>query len=208
MMNTYIIVFPKVVGIVISTIITAYGFSRFQFVGKTFLFAVLMSTLFLPQVVLNIPQFLMFTDLGWVDTYKPLVVPSFFANEPYFVFMLVQFMRSVSKEMEEAAEIDGCNSLQRLIYIVVPIVKPSIVSVALFQFMWSSNDFQGPLIYINTVTKYPASLGLRLIADSETGFEWNKILALSVISIIPTLIVFFLAQDQFIDGIAAGGVKG
>ena len=192
----------------ISTIITAYGFSRFQFVGKTFLFAVLMSTLFLPQVVLNIPQFLMFTDLGWVDTYKPLVVPSFFANEPYFVFMLVQFMRSVSKEMEEAAEIDGCNSLQRLIYIVVPIVKPSIVSVALFQFMWSSNDFQGPLIYINTVTKYPASLGLRLIADSETGFEWNKILALSVISIIPTLIVFFLAQDQFIDGIAAGGVKG
>ena len=208
MMNTYIIVFPKVVGIVISTIITAYGFSRFQFVGKTFLFAVLMSTLFLPQVVLNIPQFLMFTDLGWVDTYKPLVVPSFFANEPYFVFMLVQFMRSVSKEMEEAAEIDGCNSLQRLIYIVVPIVKPSIVSVALFQFMWSSNDFQGPLIYINTVTKYPASLGLRLIADSETGFEWNKILALSVISIIPTLIVFFMAQDQFIDGIAAGGVKG
>ena len=194
MMNTYIIVFPKVVGIVISTIITAYGFSRFQFVGKTFLFAVLMSTLF--------------TDLGWVDTYKPLVVPSFFANEPYFVFMLVQFMRSVSKEMEEAAEIDGCNSLQRLIHIVVPIVKPSIVSVALFQFMWSSNDFQGPLIYINTVTKYPASLGLRLIADSETGFEWNKILALSVISIIPTLIVFFLAQDQFIDGIAAGGVKG
>ena len=106
MMNTYIIVFPKVVGIVISTIITAYGFSRFQFVGKTFLFAVLMSTLFLPQVVLNIPQFLMFTDLGWVDTYKPLVVPSFFANEPYFVFMLVQFMRSVSKEMEEAAEIE------------------------------------------------------------------------------------------------------
>ena len=93
MMNTYIIVFPKVVGIVISTIITAYGFSRFQFVGKTFLFAVLMSTLFLPQVVLNIPQFLMFTDLGWVDTYKPLVVPSFFANEPYVVFMLVQFMR-------------------------------------------------------------------------------------------------------------------
>ena len=208
MMNTYIIVFPKVVGIVISTIITAYGFSRFQFVGKTFLFAVLMSTLFLPQVVLNIPQFLMFTDLGCVDTYKPLVVPSFFANEPYFVFMLVQFMRSVSKEMEEAAEIDGCNSLQRLIYIVVPIVKPSIVSVALFQFMWSSNDFQGPLIYINTVTKYPASLGLRMIADSETGFEWNKILALSVISIIPTLIVFFMAQDQFIDGIAAGGVKG
>lgn len=208
MINTYLIVLPKVVGAVVSSVITAYGFSRFQFVGKTFLFAVLMSTLFLPQVVLNIPQFLLFTGIGWVDTYKPLVVPAFFANEPYFVFMLVQFMRSVSREMEEAAEIDGCNSFQRLIYIMTPIVKPAIVSCALFQFMWSSNDFQGPLIYINTVSKYPASLGLRLIADSETGFEWNKILALSVISILPTLIVFFMAQDQFVEGIAAGGVKG
>jgi oligogalacturonide transport system permease protein len=208
MINTYLIVLPKVVGAVISSVITAYGFSRFQFVGKTFLFAVLMSTLFLPQVVLNIPQFLLFTGIGWVDTYKPLIVPAFFANEPYFVFMLVQFMRSVSREMEEAAEIDGCNSFQRLVYIVTPIVKPAIVSCALFQFMWSSNDFQGPLIYINTVSKYPASLGLRLIADSETGFEWNKILALSVISILPTLIVFFMAQDQFVEGIAAGGVKG
>lgn len=208
MINTYLIVFPKVIGVVVSSVITAYGFSRFQFIGKSLLFAVLLSTLFLPQVVLNIPQFLMFTQIGWVDTYKPLVVPSFFANEPYFVFMLVQFMRSVSKEMEEAAEIDGCNSFQRLFYIMVPIVKPAIVSCALFQFMWSSNDFQGPLIYINTVSKYPASLGLRLIADSETGFEWNKILALSVITIIPTLIVFFMAQDQFVEGIAAGGVKG
>ena len=208
MINTYLMVLPKVVGIVISTVITSYGFSRFEFVGKKALFALLMSTLFLPQVVLNIPQFLMFTDMGWVDSYKPLVVPAFFANETTFVFMMVQFMRSVSKEMEEAAEIDGCNSLQRLFYIVVPIVKPSIVSVALFQFMWSSNDFQGPLIYINSVSKYPASLGLRLLTDSETGFEWNKVLALSVVTIIPTLIVFFLAQDQFVEGIAAGGVKG
>ena len=208
MINTYLIVLPKVVGAVISSVITAYGFSRFQFVGKTFLFAVLMSTLFLPQVVLNIPQFLLFTGIGWVDTYKPLIVPAFFANEPYFVFMLVQFLRGIPKELEEAAEIDGCNSFQRLVYIVTPIVKPAIVSCALFQFMWSSNDFQGPLIYINTVSKYPASLGLRLIADSETGFEWNKILALSVISILPTLIVFFMAQDQFVEGIAAGGVKG
>ena len=172
------------------------------------LFAILMSTLFLPQVVLNVPQFLMFTNWGWVDTYKPLVIPAFFANEAYFIFMLVQFMRSLSKEMEEAAELDGCNSFQRLLYIVVPVVKPAIVSCALFQFMWSSNDFQGPLIYVNTTSKYTASLGLRIIADSESGFEWNQVLALSVITIIPTLMVFFAAQDQFVEGIAAGGVKG
>lgn len=208
MINTYLIVIPKVIFTVISSVITAYGFSRFNFMGKGILFAILMSTLFLPQVVLNIPQFLLFTQIGWVDTYKPLVVPTLFANEPYFVFMLIQFMRTISRELEEAAEIDGCNSLQRLFYIIVPVVRPAVVSCGLFQFMWSSNDFQGPLIYINSVTKYPASLGLRLIADSETGFQWNKILALSVISILPTLFVFFMAQDQFIDGIAAGGVKG
>ena len=187
MINTYKMVLPKVIGTVISSVITAYGFSRFDFVGKKMLFAILMSTLFLPQVVLNVPQFLMFTNWGWVDTYKPLVIPAFFANEAYFIFMLVQFMRSLSKEMEEAAELDGCNSFQRLLYIVVPVVKPAIVSCALFQFMWSSNDFQGPLIYVNTTSKYTASLGLRIIADSESGFEWNQVLALSVITIIPTL---------------------
>ena len=208
MINTYKMVLPKVIGTVISSVITAYGFSRFDFVGKKMLFAILMSTLFLPQVVLNVPQFLMFTNWGWVDTYKPIVLPSFFANEAYFIFMLVQVMRSLSKEMEEAAELDGCNSFQRLLYIVVPVVKPAIVSCALFQFMWSSNDFQGPLIYVNTTSKYTASLGLRIIADSESGFEWNQVLALSVITIIPTLMVFFAAQDQFVEGIAAGGVKG
>lgn len=208
LINTFKIVIPKVIGAVVASVVTAYGFSRFEFPGKNFWFSILLATLFLPQVVLNIPQFLLFRTLGWTNSYLPLVVPAFFGAEPYFIFMLVQFMRSVSRELEEAAEIDGCNSFQRLVYIVVPMVKPTIVSVALFQFMWAFNDFQGPLIYIDSVKKYPTSLGLRLLTDAETGFEWNKVLALSVITLLPSLIVFFLAQDQFVDGIAAGGVKG
>lgn len=208
LINTFKIVIPKVVGSVVASVVTAYGFSRFEFPGKTFWFSILLATLFLPQVVLNIPQFLLFRTWGWTNSYLPLVVPAFFGAEPYFIFMLVQFMRSVSRELEEAAEIDGCNSFERLVYIVVPMVKPTIVSVALFQFMWAFNDFQGPLIYIDSVKKYPTSLGLRLLTDAETGFEWNKVLALSVITLLPSLIVFFLAQDQFVDGIAAGGVKG
>ena len=208
LMNTFKIVIPKVIGAVVASVVTAYGFSRFEFPGKNFWFSILLATLFLPQVVLNIPQFLLFRTWGWTNSYLPLVVPAFFGAEPYFIFMLVQFMRSVSRELEEAAEIDGCNSFQRLVYIVVPMVKPTIVSVALFQFMWAFNDFQGPLIYIDSVKKYPTSLGLRLLTDAETGFEWNKVLALSVITLLPSLIVFFLAQDQFVDGIAAGGVKG
>ena len=210
MINTYSYVIPKVIFTVISSLLTAYGFGRFHFKSKNFFFALMLCMLFLPQVVLNVPQYLLFNNFGWVDSqwYAALIIPTLFATESYFIFMLVQFMRNVPREMDEAAQIDGCNSFQTLYKVIAPMLSPALVSVALFQFMWSSNDFQGPLIYINSVSKYPASLGLRLLTDSETGFEWNKVLALSVVTIIPTLIVFFLAQDQFVEGIAAGGVKG
>ena len=209
--NTYKIVLPKVLGTVISATITAYGFARFQFKGKKLFYAILLSTLFLPQVVLNIPQYLLFRELGWLTpalSYFPLVIPAFFASDTYFVFMLVQFLRGIPRELEEAAKIDGCNTLQTLWYIICPVLKPSIVSAALFQFMWSSNDFMGPLIYVKTVAKYPASLGLRLSMDAEVGFEWNKVLAMSIVTIIPSLIVFFAAQKQFVEGVTAGSVKG
>ena len=210
MINTYSIVLPKVVFTIISATVTAYGFARFQFRGKGVLFAILMSTLFLPQVVLNVPQFIMFNKFGWVDSpvYLALIVPTMFATDTYFVFMLIQFLRNIPKELEEAARIDGCGSLKTLWYVIVPMLKPSIVSCALFQFMWSSNDFMGPLLYVNAPTRYPASIFVKMSMDADTGFEWNRVLAMSLISIIPSLIVFLLAQDQFIDGIAAGGVKG
>ena len=208
MINTYKFVIPKVIGTVISATVTAYAFTRFRFKGRGFWYGLMLATLFLPQVVLNVPQFLLFTKIGWVDSYLPLVIPSFFACDTYFVLMMIQFMRSVPKELEEAAEIDGCNSFQRLLLVMVPMVQPAVVSSALFQFMWSSNDFMGPLIYINSTRKFPAALGLRLFMDTETGFQWNKVLALSIITILPSLIVFFLAQDQFVEGISAGGVKG
>ncbi|WP_270815518.1 carbohydrate ABC transporter permease [Hungatella effluvii] len=210
MLNTYEIVLPKVVFTVVSATITAYGFARFQFRGKNLLFAVLMSTLFLPQVVLNVPQFIMYNQFGWIDSpiYLALVIPALFATDTYFVFMLIQFLRNIPKELEEAAEIDGCNSFKTLIHVIVPMLKPSIVSCALFQFMWTSNDFMGPLLYVNTPGRYPASIFVKMSMDADAGFEWNRVLAMSLISIIPSLIVFFLAQDSFIDGIAAGGVKG
>jgi oligogalacturonide transport system permease protein len=211
LINTYKIVLPKVLGTIISATITAYGFARFQFKGKKLFFAIMLSTLFLPQVVLNIPQYLLFNDLGWLTpklSYLPLIVPAFFACDTYFIFMLVQFLRGIPRELEESAKIDGCNSLQTLWFIICPVLKPAIVSVALFQFMWSSNDFMGPLIYVKTVAKYPASLGLRLSMDADVGFEWNKVLAMSIITLLPSLIVFFLAQNQFVEGITAGSIKG
>ena len=208
MLNTFSYVIPKVVFTMISATVTAYGFGRFEFKGRGFLFAVMMATLFLPQVVLNAPQYIMFNKWGWTNSYLPLVIPSLFAADTYFVFMLIQFLRGVPKELEAAAKIDGCNAIKTLWYVIVPMLKPSLVSCALFQFMWTSNDFMGPLIYISDMEKYTNSIYLRMSMDGDVGFQWNRILAMSLISIIPSLIVFFCAQDSFIDGIAAGGVKG
>ncbi|MDR1540584.1 MAG: carbohydrate ABC transporter permease [Clostridiales bacterium] len=210
MLNTYKYVLPKVAFTVASCTLTAYGFGRFDFIGKKALFAVLMSTLFLPQVVMNVPQFILYNNFRWIDSpaYLPLIVPALFASDTYFVFMLIQFLRTIPRELDEAAKIDGCTSLQILTKIIAPVLKPAIVSCALFQFMWTSNDFMGPLLYVNTPERYPATIFVRLSMDADVGFAWNRILAVSLISILPSLIVFFMAQRQFIDGIAAGSIKG
>lgn len=206
--NTFLIVFPKVIGTAISCTLVAYGFARFNFPGKGLLFALLIATLLLPNVVTRIPQYLLFRDLGWLDSYLPLWVPSALAGDAFFVFMLIQFLRAIPRDMEEAARIDGANTAQTLIYIVVPMLTPAIVSVCLFQFMWTMNDFLGPLIYISSVAKYPISLALQLSIDATETFSWNKILAMTVISLAPSLVVFFLAQKHFIRGVATGGIKG
>ena len=210
MINTYSYVIPKVVLTLFSCTITAYGFARFKFRGRNIFFAIMLATLFLPQVVLNVPQFLLFKDLGWLNSrwYLPLIVPTLFAVDTYFVFMLVQFLRNVPKELEEAAQIDGCNIVQTLVKIIIPMIKPALVSTALFQFMWSSNDFMGPLLYVDDPDKFPASRFVKLSMDADNGFEWNRVLAVSLISILPSLIVFFLAQNTFVEGISAGSLKG
>ena len=207
-MNTFMIIIPKVLGTVLSCTITAYGFSRFKFLGKKALFAILISTLLLPSVVIYIPQFLIFRYLGWLDTYLPLIVPSLLAFDTFFVFMLIQFIRGIPKELEEAAKIDGCNSVQTLWYVIVPMLRPAIVSVALLQFMWSMNDFLGPLLYISSVEKYPVVLALRMAMDASAETKWNEMIAMSIATIVPSLVLFFAAQKHFVEGISAGSVKG
>jgi oligogalacturonide transport system permease protein len=210
MFNTYSYVVPKVIFTAGSTLLTAYGFSRFKFFGGGLLFSLMIGTLFLPQVVLNVPQYLLFNQFGWINSklYLPMIVPTLFAVDTFFVFMMVQFMRSIPRELDEAAMIDGCSSFQILSRIIAPTMKPALASCALFQFMWSSNDFMGPLLYVKTPSKYPAALFVKLSMDADAGFEWNRVLAVSLISIIPSLVVFFFAQKQFVEGITAGGVKG
>lgn len=206
--NSFLIILPKVIGTAISCTMAAYAFARFEFPFKKLLFVSVIAVLLLPNVVTRIPQYILFRDLGWLDTFLPLWVPSALAGDAFFVFMLVQFLRALPRDMEEAARVDGANSLQTLVFIVVPMLAPALISVCLFQFMWTMNDFLGPLIYISSVDKYPVSLALKLSIDTTEAFEWNRILAMSVLTITPALVVFFAAQRYFIEGISAGSRKG
>ncbi|HZF15069.1 MAG TPA: carbohydrate ABC transporter permease [Steroidobacteraceae bacterium] len=206
--NTFRIVIPKVILTVVSSVLVAYGFTRFNVRGSRVLFALLIATVLLPKSVLLIPQYLMFREFGWLDTFLPLYVPSAFATDGFFVFMLVQFLRSVPPEMEEAAVMDGCNSFQVLVHVVLPVILPAVISVALFQFMWTMNDFLGPLIYVSSVEHYPAALALKLSIDVTESTAWNEILAMSTIALLPSVLVFFLAQKYFVEGATAGSVKG
>ncbi|MBX9835048.1 MAG: carbohydrate ABC transporter permease [Burkholderiaceae bacterium] len=207
-LNSFLIIVPKVIVTVISCVLVAYAFARFEFWGKKFLFSVMVGTMMLPLIILRLPQYLMFKQFDWIDSYLPLIVPSAFATDTFFVFMLVQFLRGIPRDMEEAAQIDGCNPLQLLWHILVPILKPAIISVIVFQFIWTMNDFMGPLIYLSSVEKYPVSLALKMSIGATEEVEWASVIAISVVALIPSVVVFFLAQRHFIEGAASSGIKG
>ena len=207
MVNTYKFVIPKVIGTVVSSAIAAYGFSRFQFKARGFWFALMLSTLFLPQVVLNVPQFLLFTKWGWVDSYLPLVVPSFFACDTYFVFMLVQFMRGISRELEEAAEIDGCNKAQTIFKIILPLSLPSLVSTGLYAFINAWNEFMFGYIFIST-DKYRTLTPAIMLFKGVNTVDWGGLMAGSVVAVIPVTFIFLFLQRYFLAGLMSGSVKG
>lgn len=204
-----VIITACVVGMtLLLSILAGYGLSRYRFKGAGLVQTLLLFGQMVPGVVIIIPLYFAFSKMHLLDMHISLVVADLALTIPMGVIMLTFFFKGVPRELEEAAKIDGCNTLKTLWYVIVPMLKPSLVSCALFQFMWTNNDFQGPLIYIADMQKYTNSVYLRMSMDGDVGFQWNRILAMSLISIVPSLIVFFCAQDSFIDGIAAGGVKG
>ncbi|WIV97886.1 MULTISPECIES: carbohydrate ABC transporter permease [Roseateles] len=207
-LNSFLITIPRILVTVISCVLVAYAFARFEFWGKKLLFSVMVGTMMLPLIILRLPQYLVFKEVGWLDSYLPLIVPSAFATDTFFVFMLVQFLRGIPRDMEEAAQIDGCNALQLLWHIIVPLLKPAIISVIVFQFIWTMNDFMGPLIYLSTVEKYPVSLALKMSIGATEEVEWASVIAISVLALVPSVTVFFLAQKHFIEGATSSGVKG
>ena len=162
----------------------------------------------LPNAVTIIPRFTLFRDMGWLDTYLPFIAPALLANHPFFVFMLIQFFRGLPRELDESATIDGCNAFKTLWYILLPLCKSSMFAVGLFQFIWRWNDFFTPLVYIGSVKNFTLALGLRMFIDAGAAIQWNQVISMAVLTMVPPMLLFFFAQRHFMEGIATTGLKG
>lgn len=204
--NSIFVAVMRVIGTTVSCSLIAFGFARISFKGKNLWFGVMVLTMCLPSQVLQIPQFLLFNNLGWVGTYLPLLVPSFFGGA-YNIFLLLQFMRGIPAEMDESAKIDGCGRFRIFLSIILPLVKPAVATVAVLTFMASWDDFFSALIYLNKPSMYPVAYALKLFSDEVTT-NYGPMLAMSVVSLIPILFLFFIFQKSLVEGISTIGIKG
>jgi multiple sugar transport system permease protein len=204
--NTFLLVVVNVIGQLLSCTLIAYGFARLRFPGRNVLFMVMLATLLIPPQVTMIPLFILFRTLGWVDTYLPLTVPAFFGN-PFYVFLLRQYMLTLPYELDEAARIDGCNTWQILYKILVPLCWPPLTIVVVFTFTDVYNDFLNPLIYLSDPSKFTLAIGLANFVGRYSS-NWNYLMAASLVFLVPLLITYYFAQRHLIGGIASFGLKG
>jgi multiple sugar transport system permease protein len=206
--NTIFITVMCVVGTLIATSLVGYSFARLKWRGRSFFFAVMLATMMLPNQVTLIPLFVMYKHFGWLDSFKPLIVPYFFGvTGAFYIFLLRQFFRAIPNELAESAKMDGASHLKIFSRIVLPLSKPALATVGMFTFMAVWNDFLGPLIFLNDRAKLTLALGLRVFQQQYTA-QWNLMMAVSIVVILPTLIIFFVGQRYFIEGITFAGLKG
>ncbi|WP_026962730.1 carbohydrate ABC transporter permease [Alicyclobacillus herbarius] len=205
--NSLVVVIWSTIGSVTSSTLIAYGFARIRFVGRKFWFVCMMLTMMLPPEIVMIPQYILFNKLGWLNTFLPLILPTFFGT-PFFVFLIMQFIRSIPRDLEEAAVIDGCTRWTAFLRIVFPMVVPAVVTCAIFSFYWRWEEFIGPLVYLSNPKLYTVSLALKMFSDPDAVTDWGALFAMSVASLVPILIVFFIFQRYVMEGIATSGLKG
>jgi multiple sugar transport system permease protein len=204
--NTLFYAVLSTIGVVASSLVVAYAFARLEFWGRDVLFLITLSTMMLPGVVTLIPTYILFRKLGWVGSYAPLIIPAFFGS-PFNIFLLRQFMMTVPWDLTDAAHVDGANDLVILFRILTPLVKPALLVIAVFHFMWAWNDFMGPLIYLDNITEYPLVMGLYAF-QTRFGVQWNLMMAASLAVTFPLILLFFVAQRYFIEGVTLTGLKG
>ena len=207
--NSLMMCIVAIIGNLISCSMAAYAFSRLKFAGRGMWFAIMMITLMLPGHVTLVPRDIMFNTFGRVGSYLPILVPKFLATDAFFVFLLVQFMRTLPKEIEEAAIIDGCSKIGVYLRIIIPLAGPALVTTALFTFLWTWDDFFNHLLYLTTPASYTVSRALRtFVGDAGAVSNWGGALAMSTLSIVPAFILFFSLQRYFVQGISTTGIKG
>ncbi|MBN2499523.1 MAG: carbohydrate ABC transporter permease [Anaerolineales bacterium] len=208
-LNSFFMCGMAVIGNLISCTMAAYAFGRLRFWGKGFWFAVMMITLMLPGQVTIVPRYILFNTFGWVGSYLPIIVPKFVATDAFFVFLLVQFIRSLPKELDEAAIIDGCSQIGVFTRIVLPLATPALVTTALFTFLWAWDDFFNHLLYLTSPPIFSVSRALRtFVGDAGAVSNWGGALAMSTLSMVPPFVLFFSLQKYFVQGITTTGIKG
>ncbi|WP_299751925.1 carbohydrate ABC transporter permease [Devosia sp.] len=205
--NSFTIAVLAIIGNLATCSLAAFAFARLEFWGRGFWFAMMLATLMLPYQVTLIPQYVLFHNLGWVNTFLPLVVPKFLAADGFFIFLMVQFFRGIPKELDEAAMMDGCSPWRIYWKILLPLSTPVLATAAIFTFIWTWDDFFGPLIYLSDIRTYTVMLGLRTFVDSSAQSDWGGLFAMSILSLLPIFLFFLFFQRLLIEGIATTGMK-
>jgi multiple sugar transport system permease protein len=205
--NSAIVVIGAIVGNVFACTLAAYAFARLQFRLKTVWFAIMLMTIMLPFHVVVVPQYIIFNQLGWVNTFVPLILPKFLATDAFFVFLMVQFIRGIPKELDEAARIDGCGHWRIFSRVMLPLMGPALATTAIFTFIWTWSDFFTPLIYLTDPIAYTVPVALRGFLDATAGSNWGAMFAMSVVTLIPLFLVFLFGQRFLVKGIATTGGK-
>jgi multiple sugar transport system permease protein len=207
-MNSFVIATLAVVGNLLACSLVAYAFARLDFAFKKTLFAMMLATIMLPLHATLIPQYVLFFNLGWVNTILPLVVPKFLAVDAFFIFLMIQFIRGIPRELDEAAMIDGAGPMRIYWSVILPLLTPALVTTAVFTFIWTYEDFLSPLVFLTSMENYTVPQGLRLFQASTGVSAYGPMFAMSILSLVPLFIVFFVFQRRLINGIATTGLKG
>lgn len=206
--NSLLISSTATVGTLISSAIVAYGFARCRFRGRKILFGAMLVSMMLPAQVLMIPQYLWYQKLGWVGKYTPLILPYFFAIQGFFVYLMTNFIEGIPRELDEAAKIDGCSYFGIFRHIMLPLMKPALVTGGIFSFMWRWDDFLSALLYVSESKKYPVSLALKLFCDPGSSSDYGAMFAMATLSILPSVLIFIFFQKYLVEGISTSGLKG
>ena len=207
LLNSGLVVLGCIVGNLVSCSMAAYAFARLRFSGKRMWFVVMLTTIMLPIHVIIVPQYILFSQLGWVNTFLPLILPKILATDAFFIFLMVQFIRGIPTELDEAARLDGCGHPRIFLQIILPLMVPALATTAIFTFIWTWNDFFSQLIYLTKPEMYTVPLALRAFMDAQSATSWGPMFAMSVVSLLPIFLVFLFGQRFLIKGIATTGGK-